>query len=393
MPNIRSILDGIFRPEQPIVEADDDGAIDDLDAEIDAAAGDDDAGDDLGGDDLGGDDLGGDDLGDDDLGGGDLGGDDLGGGGAMGGGSFGGGDEGEEEEAAPEPEAPEATGPQPMQVDDDTKVNQMFSDTGDNAYDYGIGTESNISLASFKFSHANINPNDFMNDVEMVVGLPSNVVEDRLSPEQKEIYLKSNKEVRVKFPKISEREKNILIYNSNVPMLKYDLDNNEIELVDEEEKQAYKKVDEYISRRFGANWVDKNDAAEVLKQIKVNFSDKQAIQPNLVPADDLVPYDNEVDTLPFDKVYVDMPHYLDEFIRNNLENPEFISSSIFSALSSPYKTGMGKSNSVYVIIKGEIEEEPMDMEPEPDADAEGDEELGDEELSDDDEDLEPDLEI
>ena len=292
-------------------------------------------------------------------------GDDFGGGGAMGGGGFGGDDE--EGDAAPveEPAAPEATGPQPVPVvDDDTKVNQMFTDTGDKAFDYGVGTEANVSLAAFKFNHAGIDPNTYMNDVEIITGVPSNVLEDRLSPEQKEAYLKSNRDLRTKFPKIGAREKNILIYNSNVPMLKYDLENNEIELVGEEENQAYNRVDEYITKRYGANWVDKNDAVEVLKEIKVNFSDKQAIQPNLVTADDLVPYDNEIDTLPFDKVYVDMPHYIDEFIRNNLDNPEFIPSSIFSALSSPYKTGMGKSNSVYAIIKGEVEEAPMDMEPE-----------------------------
>ena len=379
MKSIYNILNSVFRPDQIVREEEDEEVADDPGADLDAEI---DGPDDMGGDDLeGGDDFG-DDLGDMD---GDLGDDDLGG--DMGG-DFGGGPE-DDEEGTAEPEEvadePEPIGPQPGEdnLNDSQKVDKLYSDTGDPSFDYGAGTESNLRLARFKFVNAGIEPEMYMDEDEMLTGVPSIVIEDRLSPEQKEQYFNGNKQLREKYPKISEREKNILIYNAGTPFVKYDLDNNEVAIEDEAElKQAYARIDEYLTKRYGMNWQDKRDAVEMLKNIKVNFSDKQKIQPNLINSESFTPFEEtEVSKIPFNKVSVETPAYIGEFIRSNLQNPEFQKSSIFSSLSSPYLTGEGKSDSPYAIIKGQIEEGAPDVpEPAAETEPEGDEEEGEAEI-------------
>lgn len=384
MENIYNIVNSVFRPDQIVREDDDElDTGDELDQEIDDAGADLDSGSDLGGD-LGGDldgDLGGDELGGDDLDAEGFGGDEF-------------GSDEEEEEPAEEPEEPqpEPIGPQPGEdnLSDTQKVDQLYSDTGDISYDYGAGTEPNLRLSRFKFINAGIEPELYMDEEEMMTGVPSNVIEDRLSPEQKELYFDSNKKIREKYPKIAEREKNILIYNSGTPFVTYDLDNNEVQIEDPAQlKQAYKRIDDYLIKRYGVNWQDKRDAVEMLKNVKVNFDDKQKVQPNLIRSEDITPSDEtEVSKIPFNKVSVETPPYIGEFIRSNIGNPEFQKSSIFSSLSSPYLTGEGKSDSPYAIIKGQVDEpgfeEPDAETEEPEADSEPDDEPedieGDEEV-------------
>lgn len=375
--HIYNILNSVFRPDQVVNEVDEDpvddsnvdSTDDQLDSEIDGTDLPDDAGEtDLDSDDTEssldsdiGDDMGS-DMGDD-SGFGDSGFGDT---------DFGNDDESpdtdKKADVKPEPIGPQASD---SNLSGEQKIDKLFSDTGDIAFDYGTGTEPNLRLSRFKFVNAGIDPEMYMDENEKRTGVPSIVVEDRLSPEQKDEYIKANQKLREKYPKVAEREKNILIYNSGVPFVKYDLENNEQPIEEPSElNQAYKRIDEYMSKRFGVNWQDKRKAVELLKTIKVNFDDKQKIQPNLISSDNFTSFSEDgLTKIPFNKVPIETPSFIGEFIRSNIQNPEFTKSSIFNSMSSTYTTGKGKSESPYAIIKGQGSSEEttaVDTEEEPD---------------------------
>jgi hypothetical protein len=365
---IREIVSGTLYPNKEVVmdEADEDdldSELDDLESDVDADL-EADATDDVEDTDL---DVDGEEgLEDDDFGD-DMGGPDDFGAPSDFGGDF--GSDSEEPESEPEVEEPvEEPIPEVEDTQNDVeKINELFTDTGDMAFDYGLENPANIRLAKFKFKNAGIDILTLLTPDELSVGVPSKDLEDRLSPEQKEQYIISNRKLRDEFPQLAAREKNILIYNSNIPMVKNDATGNEQALIDEDLNKSYEKVDEYMSKRFGEYWQEKRASSDFLQTIKINFSDKESIRPNLITADNFEPVEGlDIPPLPFNKVTVPIPNSIDTFIRTNLENPDFLRSSIFSSLSSAYKSGSGRGNDVYVIINGEdetseeIPEEPVE---------------------------------
>jgi hypothetical protein len=264
---------------------------------------------------------------------------------------------------------PEANADQPpvdqnaMSQTDEEKVNSMFTDTGNIDYDYSLSNENNVRLAKFKFKKANVDYSSMFTENEKETGVPADEIELRMSPEQKMVYRKSNNELRKKYPKIDAREKNIIIYNSNVPFVKRDVAGNEIALEDNEIQDAYKKINQYMIKKFGQYWQDKHSAIDFINSIKVNFSSKKSIRPNLSYAKDLFPESDDVIGLPFDTVTIKIPSDVDEFLRNNLDNEKFKKSSVFRTLASGYLDINTKSNGVYAIITPDEPVEPPADEP------------------------------
>lgn len=385
--NIKNILGNVFNKNTKIVEKNEDDTKD-LDAELDSiekgndsepvdgnAAPDADAD---GGDasDASGnaaDGMDGDGEGDLDASGGTSGGgsSDSGGGISVGGG-FDGSDSSSDSENTDDKEKdsePEANADQPpvdqnaMSQTDEEKVNSMFTDTGNIDYDYSLSNENNVRLAKFKFKKANVDYSSMFTENEKETGVPADEIELRMSPEQKMVYRKSNNELRKKYPKIDAREKNIIIYNSNVPFVKRDVAGNEIALEDNEIQDAYKKINQYMIKKFGQYWQDKHSAIDFINSIKVNFSSKKSIRPNLSYAKDLFPESDDVIGLPFDTVTIKIPSDVDEFLRNNLDNEKFKKSSVFRTLASGYLDINTKSNGVYAIITPDEPVEPPADEP------------------------------
>lgn len=391
---IREMMRRTFYPgQESIMDEADDEELDDIDDELDDL---DDEIDDMDVDapdmgDAGGDepDLGGeDDLGND-FGGGP---DDLGDAGGIETGNFG-DEEGLDDESGEAPPEEEISDEEPAEMSpvpdmtDEQKIQEFFTDTGDMAFDYGLENPANIALAKFKFQNAGIEVVNLLTPEEMSVGVPSKDLEDRLSPDQKEQYIIANRKLRDEFPQLAHREKNILIYNSKILMVKNDVTGNETDLEGEDLKKAYQKLDDYMVKRYGQYWQEKRVASDFLQTIKINFSDKESIRPNLITADNFTPLeDKNIPPLPFNKVTVPIPNSIDAFIRMNLENPDFLRSSIFSSLAGAYKSGVGRGNDVYAIINGEDESMgevddivPMDDEGAIDAEGEAPEEPGAEE--------------
>lgn len=301
--------------------------------------------------------------------GGSGGSSDSGGGISVGGGFDGAdsdGDTADDKEKDSEPE--EDVDQQPidqnaMSQTDEEKVNSMFTDTGNIDYDYSLSNENNVRLAKFKFKKANVDYSSMFTENEKETGVPADEIELRMSPEQKMVYRKSNNELRKKYPKIDAREKNIIIYNSNVPFVKRDVAGNEIALEDNEIQDAYKKINQYMIKKFGQYWQDKHPAIDFINSIKVNFSSKKSIRPNLSYAKDLFPESEDVIGLPFDTVTIKIPNDVDEFLRNNLDNERFKKSSVFRTLAAGYLDINTKSNGVYAIITPDEPVEPPADEP------------------------------
>ena len=383
--NIKNILGNVFNKNTKIVEKNEDDTKD-LDAELDSIEkGDDskpaDGNAEAGADDNAGDSPdasgnaadgpegdGGDDL---DMGGPGGGGGSSDGGGISVGGGFDGADspsDGPEADDNKEEDSEDDVDQPPidqnaMSQTDEEKVNSMFTDTGNIDYDYSLSNENNVRLAKFKFKKANVDYSSMLTENEKETGVPADEIELRMSPEQKMVYKKSNNELRKKYPKIDAREKNIIIYNSNVPFVKRDVAGNEVALEDNEIQDAYKKINQYMIKKFGQYWQDKHPAIDFINSIKVNFSSKKSIRPNLSYAKDLFPESEDVIGLPFDTVTIKIPSDVDEFLRNNLDNEKFKKSSVFRTLAAGYLDINTKSNGVYAIITPDEAAEPPADEP------------------------------
>lgn len=307
----------------------------------------------------------------DDADGADIGGGGGSDGGGAAGGGFGGGfdgaddtppdaegnDDSDKEDSEQAPAAPS----EPVQSDEQ-KVDSMFTDTGNIDFDYSLSNENNVRLAKFKFKNANVDYSSMLVEAEKETGVPADEIELRMSPEQKIVYRNSNITLRKKYPKIDAREKNIIIYNSNVPFVKRDVSGNEVPLEEKEIQDAYKKINQYMIKKYGQYWQDKHAAIDFITSIKVNFSSKNSIRPNLSYAKDLFPESDDQMGLPFDTVSIKIPNDVDEFLRQNLENEKFKKSSVFRTLASVYLDQNTKSNGVYAIITPDEEpsEEPVD---------------------------------
>lgn len=244
--------------------------------------------------------------------------------------------------------------PQEEFANDDEKVTSLYTDTGDRDFDYSLSNPSNVRLAKFKFKNAGIDIATLLDTEEISTGVPSIDLENRLSPQQRSVYSKKNKELRKKWPLIDVREKNIIIYNSNVPFLKIDpVTGDEVELEEQNITEAYKKLNVYLTKKYGQFWQDNEDIYEFLQAIKINFTDKNSIRVNLVRHSDIAPLTEEDNPVVFDKVGVTTPKHIDKFLRDNLKNEIFTKSNIFHTLVAGYLNANSKSNSIYPIISSE----------------------------------------
>jgi len=123
----------------------------------------------------------------------------------------------------PEPEEIEPPTPITPIETPEQKVNRLYSDTGDVDADYSVTSESNIRLAKFKFDNAGIVLDKVLTEDDLKGGISTKDIENRLTPEQTEIYKEKNKELRKKYPLIDKREKMCLIHNARIPMTKRDV--------------------------------------------------------------------------------------------------------------------------------------------------------------------------
>jgi hypothetical protein len=266
--------------------------------------------------------------------------------------------------------------PQEQFASDNEKVETLFKDSGTPEQDYSLTNENNIRLAKFRFLNSGINPFDMMSEIERQKGVRVDELISRLSPDEYEVYLEKGKTLRKDFKLIAEREKKVIIYNSNIPMYFNDQKGNRRKITHpNDEAQAIKRVLDYMDRVFGENWVDNQKAVKFLSNIKINFSEDPKIRPNLVEAS----LYKESDRPPsvFNIIFFETPKSVQRFIESNQEITEYMKSSIFRTLASDFiaeGTGSSKS-SVYAVLKEEgdaagsddVEDETLDSE-----DAEGD---------------------
>jgi hypothetical protein len=250
----------------------------------------------------------------------------------------------------PEPITP----PTPIQPQEtpEQKVKRLYSDTGDINQDYSITSESNIRLAKFKFDNAGIKVNKVISEAELSKGISTKDIENRLTPEQNELYKEKNRELRKKYPLIDIREKMVLIHNARIPMMKRDEKYNEVKIDKDQTKQAYLKLNAYLEEHFTKHWQDKLKYIDFLKTIKVNFSDKPAIRANLINTKTFINEDNE-NIIPLCKVYSQMPKSVQELILDNSDDETFKKSNIFRTLNSSFDQEVASANSLYVILNSE----------------------------------------
>ena len=253
--------------------------------------------------------------------------------------------------------------------DDDGKVSTMFRDIGKPETDYGLTNPNNIRLAKFRFKKAGIDINQMMNEVEQKMGISVEKILYRLTPEQYESYKEKGKEIRTKFDLIEKREKNIIMFNSRVPIYYLDKNTNKVQKVDETNpnllKNAYTKIDEFLTKRFGDGWIDDLNAIDFLQGIKVNFAEKESITPNMITTKFFE--GDEEKLIPFNKLYVKTPKAVEDFVKENKENQNYLRSAVYRTLAAGYLDGSTDSNGVYAILLGDAPEEQAET---PKADAE-----------------------
>jgi hypothetical protein len=266
------------------------------------------------------------------------------------------------EETPPEPEEPEeetvpGTGNQVMSgaadQDDASKIQTMFTDTGAPQTDYALTNPNNIRLAKFRFKRAGIEVSQMMNEVEQQTGLTSDKIIYRLTPEQYDSYKDKGKELRKQYDLLEKREKNIVLFNSNIPIYHLDKNTGKMEKIDDSDpnllKNAFKKIDEFVTKRFGDNWVDDMNAIDFVQSIKVNFAEKESITPNMLT---VKYFENDDEKLiPFNKLYVKTPKAVEEFVRENKDNQNYLRSAVYRTLAAGYLDGSTDSNGVFPMIK------------------------------------------
>lgn len=266
--------------------------------------------------------------------------------------------------AAPEPPESEivpGTGDEVKSegTDDASKVESMFKDIGKPETDYGLTNPNNIRLAKFRFKKAGITIDQMMNEVEQKVGLTAEKLIYRLTPEQYESYKDKGKELRKKYDLIEKREKNIIMFNSRIPIYYSDKNTGEVQKIDEDNpnllKNAYSKIDEFMIKRFGEQWVDDLNAVDFLQGIKVNFAVKESITPNMITAKFFATEEEKI--MPFNKLYVKTPKSVDDFVKENKENQTYLRSAVYRALAAGYLDDSTDRTGVFAMLKGDAAEE------------------------------------
>jgi len=256
------------------------------------------------------------------------------------------------EETPPEGQETGAEGAGATQSDQ-AKIQELFTDSGDPKVDYALTSDANIRLARFKFKYAGIDPMSLMSDDEKRVGVRADELESRLTPDQYQLYMQKNKELRKEFPQIAERERRVIIYNSNIPIF-YN-DENGVPRVISHKKDlasAIEKIEKFMNKSFGEDWVDNKKAIKFLLGVKINFSEEKKIRPNLIPISYFQPQ-GERGVIAFNKLYADIPPSIDKFIKDNIKSQEYKKSPLFRTFINDYtgKQGEGSSRiSVYPVI-------------------------------------------
>jgi hypothetical protein len=266
------------------------------------------------------------------------------------------GDSGAEGDAGADnaPEGQEtASGDAGGQVSDQQKIQEMFTDSGDPKVDYSLTADSNIRLARFKFKYAGIDPLTLMSDDEKKVGVRADELESRLTPEQYQLYLQKNKELREEFPEIASRERKVIIYNSNIPIF-YNDENGVPRVISHKNdlSSAIDKIEKFMVKSFGEDWVDDRKAVKFMQGIKINFSDEKKVRPNLIPISYFQPT-GERGVVAFNKLYADIPPSIDKFIKDNIDSEQYKKSPLFRTLTNDYTGDQGEGSSrisVYSVI-------------------------------------------
>lgn len=121
-----------------------------------------------------------------------------------------------------------------------------------------------------------------------------------------------------------------------------------------------------MMKKYGRYWQDRHEAVDFITSIRVNFSEKESIRPNLSYVSDVFPEQDStvMRTIYFDEINIKIPKFVEELLKNNTDNEKFKKSSVFRSLVSSYLPGPTKANSVYAIIKPEevAVEAPADAE-------------------------------
>ena len=274
------------------------------------------------------------------------------------------------------------------------RVKELFKDTGNPDTDYSLSNPNNKKLAKFKFIFADIDLDSLMTPVDKEVGVSEMELLNRLTPEQRQNYYDKAKELREMFDGVGEREKNIIIWNSNIPLTKNNEEGKEVGLNHNELMSSFKKIDEYLTRRFNGHWQDNPDAIDLLQEIKINFdeSGRLDISPRMISQNsfELVEDDNEIGKIAFNKLYVKVPFHVEKFIQKMVQDGnDVVESSIFRTLSAAYTDTEAANNTPFVVIGGidageNIESDIIDDTEEGDEDTGEDEDLMDTEEGDED---------
>jgi hypothetical protein len=257
----------------------------------------------------------------------------------------------EQQPERPRPKPDPITPPEPIKTVEtpEQKVVRLYTDTGDADTDYSNTSENNIRLGKFKFDNAGLKLDKVLTEDDLEGGISTKDIENRLTPEQHELYKEKNKELRKKYPLIDMREKMCLIHNAHIPFTKRDEKWNDVKIEPDQRKQAYLKLNEYMEEHFTKHWQDKLKYVNFLKTIKINFSDKPAIRANLISSKGFISEENE-NIIPLNKVYAQVPKSIQELLLDNSEDPVFVKSNIFRTLNSSFDQEIAASNSLYVIL-------------------------------------------
>jgi hypothetical protein len=145
------------------------------------------------------------------------------------------------------------------------------------------------------------------------------------------------------------------MFNSRIPIYYRDENTKEVQKIDEHNpnllKNAFSKIDEFMIKRFGEQWVDDLNAVDFLQGIKVNFAEKETITPNMITAKFFATEEEKI--MPFNKLYVKTPKSVDDFVKENKENQSYLRSAVYRALAAGYLDDSTDRTGVFAMITGE----------------------------------------
>lgn len=243
------------------------------------------------------------------------------------------------------------------------KIEKLFKDTGVPSSDWSLTNENNIRLAAFKFKLVGVDYESLMTKEEKSKGVPSNLIEQRLSSEEKSLYKDLVSKIREKYPLISKREKNIILWNAKIPILAKTENGNVKNIYEDKQSinEAFEKIDEYLSKKYEDNWQDNKDAINFIRNVKINFSaEKSKITPNLLTTKKINELINKK-VIAFNSLNIDTPESVLGFIRDNTNSEVYNASPIFNTMARDFnENGDISRGSLYPILRGTVEEETTD---------------------------------